>query len=637
MSVKVDYMTVPDENKEWKYVVQAHVRGASVHLDLRLQVTKTILIGWTIDLIKSILAELILKYSNEEEFKKALKKDILKDKNWREYLKQVIEDPTMKMKDELSKALDDKYKERIRQYTLNMSFEEMKAIVKPYAEKIRQFFSDPNAKALSQTKAPEPYEWLTVEGRVEPGEVGATRNLPGFFVILDKGTVEFLAQKEYFHEYYFHGDMLNGKFVWRRIARTKKWQKAGRERQVWMVWRTKDDDLPYVLKPRAVQDGWMPPEGHSALPKHIREQIPDAYQYWKYKGAKARKIRDELVQLIRKKELKLKTIREVLETVHKFQLKRLWWRGQIVVRGMPRVFYILLIHNKKIHSGWHFTRNPIRTLGFETVETVQEYLEQEDKLLECPCILEQVMQVVQIPLTDLSSDLLKDKGTLSPEHPLNPNEEIPLYFDTIDKGTVRVIAEDKDAFYRLELKGKHLKGIFALQRTSPSSPMWKFRYSELPQPKETVETEFVLHKHYHNVNPHWDIRIKLDNRLLEFNVYKNPVEMEPGEEAEARKKYCQDLTWFIKKGRGIERKVAGKWTKIDVIDYGVAKVSEDHNFIELHGEKVDGVFEYKNGKLIKGIAEREYLPVPPSGKMLGPKMKPETCLLYTSPSPRDRG
>jgi len=292
--------------------------------DLRLAISETKLIGWTVLLVKSILPELILRFSNEEEFLNALKnKKILKGKSWKEYLQSIIEDPLFALKDELSENLETKYKDEMSRKTLDMKYSEIEKIILPYRERIKEFFADPNNKALVETKAVAPIEWMFFKGRVEPGETGATRTLPGFFVPLDSGRVEFLAQKPFFHEYYLHGEILNGKFVLTKLFIPKKWRKAGPRRMVWMLWKTLPDDLPYVISRRAVKKKWMPPDGKSALPEFIRNQIPKEYQYWRHKGVKARKIRDELVDAIKRKELIIKPIQEMdYSRIHEHYLSK---------------------------------------------------------------------------------------------------------------------------------------------------------------------------------------------------------------------------------------------------------------------------------------------------------------------------
>jgi len=315
---KRPFLYNPPEDKEWQYRLFSHVRGASEHSDLRQEITPEWLVGYTIMIIKSILPDLILKFYTKEEFMKGLKKPgILKGQDWKKWLEE--EDV-----DVISQALTDKFKDEVSRKTLDMKYEEIASIIKKHVHEIVEFFADPDNKAFVKLKAPQTHAWLEEEGRKEPGEMGATRTLPGFFVPIDRGVYEALSQKEYFHEYWYHGNVLNGKFVFRKLYRPGKWAKVGKRRMVWMVWKTLPEDLPYVISRRAVKKKWMPKEGISALPRHIRKQIPKEYQYWKEKGAKAREIRDRLVNAIKKKEVILKTMKELeKEALHIYYLEGL--------------------------------------------------------------------------------------------------------------------------------------------------------------------------------------------------------------------------------------------------------------------------------------------------------------------------
>ena len=73
-------------------------------------------------------------------------------------------------------------------------------------------------KLLAIPKAPEPVEWLSIEGTVPPGEVGATKYEYGVFTILDKGTVDLGAQKPYFKEFFLHGKKFKGRYVFRQLS-----------------------------------------------------------------------------------------------------------------------------------------------------------------------------------------------------------------------------------------------------------------------------------------------------------------------------------------------------------------------------------------------------------------------------------
>jgi len=448
--------------------------------DLRCEISKDTLVGWTINLIKSVLPEAILEFSNEQEFMEALKdKGILKGRGWGEFLKEVIEDETMKLKDDLSAALDDKYKQRLSEKMKDVPYEKVESWIKPYRERLKKFFSDPNNKAVCEKKADEPHEWIDVKGRVEPGEVGATRNMPGFFVPIDSGRVEFLAQKSYMHEYWFHGEVFNGKFIVRLLASRPEWKKSG-GRQVWMMWRTKDDDLPYVLKKRAVDLKWMPPDGVSALPEHMRKHVPYGLEYWRYSGEKARQLRDELSSLVRKGKIKLVATTEMLEEEKvKFQLKRLWWKGPTVIRGVPQIFYVLLFHKgEEILYGWHLVHN-IAELNKVFGEKLGEDIEKTD--LE---LIAEDAQALMLSEKELDPELLKETGSLPPEHPLNPNKKLDLNFDTVDSGDAVILSEEKDVAIKFEMDGKAIKGVYVMVRQSPGSNLWRWKRSTPPKAKE---------------------------------------------------------------------------------------------------------------------------------------------------------
>lgn len=62
----------------------------------------------------------------------------------------------------------------------------------------------------------------------------------------------------------------------------------------WEARLRKADLTPAVLSKRAVQEGWMPPAGVSALPAGIEKMIPEELRYWEA-GARAREVRDLLV------------------------------------------------------------------------------------------------------------------------------------------------------------------------------------------------------------------------------------------------------------------------------------------------------------------------------------------------------
>jgi len=437
-----DLLVYPDESKGWLFVVQAHIRGLSVHGDNRNEISDTKLVGWTWSIIKSLLPEMLAQHVTPQELSEA---DVKLSKE--ELLKLEI--------DEMSEKIPDPIKRKLSSIIDEMSPSELEKIIRKRIPEIKKFLSDPTNKIFTTTKATEPHEWLTFQGKVEPGRVGATKEHPGFFIILDKGRVEFGCQKPYAHEYWFHGDVFNGHFYIRQIARRPEWEKAGRRGLVWMTFRARDEAPPYVLSSRAVEEGWIPPKGVSCLPEKIRKQIPDQYKYWLKPDP--RKTRDTLVATLRKKKLVLKFAAPKLQ----FQVKRFWWKGPTQIRGMPQIFWAIILHDgEDVKEFWHFDEDPTEHLGI--LATVERF-------------------------RDLK--LIEEQGEFHRGHALNPNLRLPLYYDTIDEGAAEIIAESSSLF-RVRLKGKRLSGLYVFLREDPKSEMWKFLKSELPKPKmEASELE----------------------------------------------------------------------------------------------------------------------------------------------------
>jgi len=290
------FLTPADEDKNWKFVLQNHFRGKSLHADLRLE-RPTFLVGWTIN-------------------------------------NQIAGKPSKDVS----------------------TLEEARAFAKNPSN-IKNFHQGEEGaqQVVLEKKSPQPKQWLTAEGAYAPGEVGATKEHEGVFNITAEGEVEFGAQKPYFHEYFFtskkgpYKDAFQGRLVTRLLKNVWGQEKGGRSNFVWMGWFTKDKE-PYILSSRAVKLGAMPPEGLSWIPKSIRKQIPKEFQYWKMKGKKAKDARDALVKAM-KKEIKISfdTIIDSakLKPKGKFTLSHIGWRGQIVRRmGWSRQEWHLFLEDE---------------------------------------------------------------------------------------------------------------------------------------------------------------------------------------------------------------------------------------------------------------------------------------------------
>ena len=302
------FMRLPAEDEPHRYVVQEHWRGKSVHADFRIEsVGNDALIGWTLNVL---IAGAIKDSVETLAQAKALKPADYSKIDWE----------------------TGEFKKRRK--------EGAEALV--------------DVEIVAERKAVEPHAWLTVEGEVKPGEVGATANFPGVFRIVDKGACDYGAQKPWFHEYFPRSDRDKGGFRYRLIFRQLRvadiqeenrgkalapdlvarylerdadlaredwdagyWEflKAEavipaaetkfREEATWLLIKP-IDQTPYVLSDRAVEDGWVPPAGFSALPRAIREKVPAAYRYWQMeRDTERREMRDALAAAFEEGEVAL--------------------------------------------------------------------------------------------------------------------------------------------------------------------------------------------------------------------------------------------------------------------------------------------------------------------------------------------
>lgn len=222
------FMEYPKGERKLSYVMQWHIRGRSVHTDWRMEVDDH-LVGWTV------------------------------------LTPGGIPKPVF-------------------------TFEEGKKLVTNH--KFEFSTEEKNKGFRAETKARQPKVWLTVEGVMKAGEVGATREHEGVIVIVDKGEVYFGTQKPYFHEYFIRSEKENGAFSkdWTRIViraisvsiidpETKK-PKQGTE----LMWRVliPSTQEPYTISDRAMKRNWKPPKDYPyPFPREwAKEKFPDQYKKW---------------------------------------------------------------------------------------------------------------------------------------------------------------------------------------------------------------------------------------------------------------------------------------------------------------------------------------------------------------------
>jgi hypothetical protein len=229
------YGFVPSESKMWKGIAGLHLRGTSVHLDLRLQISDSELSGWTI------------------------------------YIPKGLSRPATSLSDA---------KELVNREIVPL---------------IKETLSNPMTKFNGREKELEPIGWIDYEAEVEPGGIGATKNKEGFLVIIDEFQVQYGASKDDYHEYFVNGKIFDGRIVAVKIENKAEWEKTDEGIMTWMFFKTKTE-IPYVITRRAVKKGWIPEHGFSALPREYRNKVPAVSRWWIAKEKDRLKLRDSYVE-----------------------------------------------------------------------------------------------------------------------------------------------------------------------------------------------------------------------------------------------------------------------------------------------------------------------------------------------------
>ena len=117
-------------------------------------------------------------------------------------------------------------------------------------EKEKQFLKDPTGvQILSEVKLRQPISWLEVQGVVDPGEIGATKNLPAEFKKMDKGYYELGTVKgsEGFFEFFFEGTkgIMQGRWITRKLSLPQdKDDPKSKKVDKLLFWKPKDQE-PY--------------------------------------------------------------------------------------------------------------------------------------------------------------------------------------------------------------------------------------------------------------------------------------------------------------------------------------------------------------------------------------------------------
>jgi len=523
------YLEVPPDEDRYRFSVQHHWRGRSVHADVRVELKpRKLLIGWTMNTqIKGAVKEPVTTLAEAKRWSSAQNIDKVSKVDWRTG--------------------------------------EWASRPKAGTDKLVR------AEILSERKAPEPWAWLDVEGKTkdpEPGKappVGGTRQFPGVFDQVDEGWVEFGAQKPWFHEYFFHGGGLNYRMFFRQLRLSKSegaevCEACGKAAAALVAWEDAqptalcracvdsalekadvvlppseeqsmpegaawlaiypDDQQPYVLDTDAVKKKWMPPDGRSAMPKAVRSQVPAEHRFWKKRGEAARSARDALVEALRKKEVELdysapyKTAKASMLDAD-FVLQEQTWKGQTQVRVGPT------------RTKW-WLRLDVGRPELVVVELERNPLDNEE--------------VAARVGRDRHKSSMSLAGDVPPGHYLNPTKETPSNVEPLDHGKAEVLDLSADLL-KVKLKGKRLKGLFTASRNDGE---WLWARPQAAPGTEDAEkrVEFELTIPVHHV----EIKKARDGRekRLVTGVVLEPDEVDAQEDWEREETIERAAHGFLK-------------------------------------------------------------------------------------------
>lgn len=412
-----------------RFVLQHHFRGASEHIDFRVQINH-VLEGFTIaaqhaDILKDELAKHWKREKSVDKYSLYWDDELAYQLDKKE---NIVKEPSATLKKKIFAFHFLLHKgEKYWKVDLHTGEEKKRKGAVEGTEQVEKIFCVKKGK--------EPFEWLDIEGVTSPREIepepGGTRFYPGIFVEIDSGIYYPGAQKPYFKEYFLEGIKWKGRFVFRLVAGLKG-TKAVAD---WLYWKP-DDQSPYVLSSRAIRDNWFPAEGSAMSPEGERK-LPMELQFWKADRGK----RAEIRKLARKYLLQKKML-SAESSSSDFVLTNRNWAGQVVVRALPFEDWHIKINSKK----FHLDKDPTRKIPDVGISAL-EFAGKESYFTE---------------------------GKKAPKTEANPNLKIPAFIEMIDSGLVEIIT-DEPLYLHVRFKGKKLKGLYYLRRTSKQSQFWTLK------------------------------------------------------------------------------------------------------------------------------------------------------------------
>lgn len=335
-------------------------------------------------------------------------------------------------------------------------------------------------------KAVMPIEWLRIAPKVfEPGAVGATAEEQGVIVEIDRPMAEWGIMKPHFHEWFLTKSKrgYEGILQFRLLAGERgappEELEAGRVTppgEAFWTCQIGKAFLPSVLRRRAVKTKSMPPDGQSAMPTALMKITPEEFRFWKHKGAKAREVRDALVEsrfftednvtMVNgefarvEKKTTLHMSADMLAVVGKaetvpYVLSHQSWKGQVVIRTGPT------------KEEWHLSLD--RGGG-----KIESWALQEDP--------RKVERVSAVHRKYQGNALLTLEGDVKPGEAyngdvLNPSKDTPSRIRIEDKGKADLLQDDEQ-FKKLRFTGGELDGTYVLRQEA--GDLWVFEPSGPP-------------------------------------------------------------------------------------------------------------------------------------------------------------
>lgn len=351
---------------------------------------------------------------------------------------------------------------------------------------------EPGAKVVAVPKARQPLQWINVFNVVVPaGRVGGTAEEEGVFTLVDEGRLWRGMSKPTFREYFLDGEIFRGRLVFRLVP-TAGFERPSSQALQWQAATNLQDDVPTILgarerrKPREEQ--YVPKDGEPAIPLlpvpgvavHAG-MIPEELRWWSpglEAGKRLERLDAAFNHLVERGVLAARplagaaeaaVVGDAREARPRFLLRAVFWRGQLVVRGLPVLHYDLMIERED---------GPVEKLTFTGGENPVDALAAGAGGIAA--VRSEVRSSNLPPGADDPAAWLEPKKLeLPPGHPENPTKELPLFVEPVDHGPATVIHDGPTSF-KLELKGSKLDGVFVLTRGSPSDEVWVLRRSEGP-------------------------------------------------------------------------------------------------------------------------------------------------------------